>query len=290
MRTLLVLGGAGQLGSEFGRLDLDGSWRIVPLSRADFDATSSANLQSILSAHAPDVVVNCVAATHVDWCEDHADDAHLLNAGFARTAARAAYALGAGFIQVSTDYVFGGGTHRTPIPADAPPAPVNVYGSSKALGETWAQEAHPDCKVVRVSALFGVAGASGKGGNFIETMLKLAHSRPELRVVDDQVTAPTHARDAAAAIVALAGHGVPGVYHAVSGGAASWCDLAREALLIAGLATPVVGIPTADYPTPAQRPAYSVLDNAGLASAGAVMPQWRDAVAGYMAARPAPAA
>lgn len=283
----MVLGSGGQLGREFSRLASDGVSRVIGLSRPDFDARDPTGLDRLLAGHTPDVVVNCVAATNVDGCEGAPEEAERLNATFARAAARAARDAGARFVQVSTDYVFGGEDRDSPIPVDAHPAPVNVYGCTKARGEAFAQDALPDCLVVRVSALFGVTGASGKGGNFIETILRLGRERPELRVVDDQFTAPTHAADAAAAIVTLAAGGSPGIHHAVSSGQATWCDLARAVLEDGGIDTPVTGIATRDFPARAVRPAYSVLDNSGLAAAGAAMPHWREAVTGYMKARQA---
>lgn len=286
MQRLAILGANGQLGSELARLAGE-AWSVTALTRHVFDAVDPAGLEGLLSAAEPQVVINCVAATHVDRCEDEPEMARRINTSFAGAAASASRAIGARFVQVSTDFVFGGGAERSPLAEDAARAPVNVYGRTKADGEDAAREACADCQVVRVAALYGHAGASGKGGNFVETMLKLARDQAEIAVVADQVTSPTHAPDAAAAILHLAKHTGPGVYHAAGAGQASWFDLAEAALRESGLTSSVRPISTADYPTRAARPAYSALSNAKLDASGFAMPPWRDGLARYLAGRAA---
>ena len=190
-------------------------------------------------------------------------------------------------MQVSTDYVFGGQTQRAPLDEDAAPAPVNVYGATKALGETLAQLESDDVIVARVASLFGVAGASGKGGNFVETMIKFGRERGALKVVADQMMSPTSSWDAAEAILDLIKvEADPGVYHVVNSGAASWRDFAAAVIDRAGVAATVSAIPTSEFPTPARRPPYSVLANAKVEKAlGRSMPPWQDALDRYLTAK-----
>jgi dTDP-4-dehydrorhamnose reductase len=201
--------------------------------------------------------------------------------------AKACGAKGARLVQVSTDYVYGGQAERTPLTEDVGRAPVNVYGATKALGEDLARLEHDDVIVARVASLFGVAGASGKGGNFVETMLRFGRERGRLTVVDDQVMSPTASWDAGEAILDLIAAEAPaGVYHVVNAGVASWCDFARDIIARARVAAEVVPIPTSQFPTPARRPPYSALSNAKLEAAiGRPMPPWTDALDRYLAAK-----
>lgn len=291
-RRVAVLGANGQLGAEFRRLHAAGAdWELIPLGRTDFDALDPASVERRLGALAFDVLVNCVAATRVDDCETDCGRATAVNARFPAAVARACARRSAKMVQVSTDYVFGGGRARSPLDEAAPRAPVNVYGATKAMGEDLARLEHDRVVVVRVASLFGTAGASGKGGNFVETMLRLGREPKPLRVVTDQHMSPTYAVDAAGAILALAlGDAEDGVWHAVNSGDASWWEFACEIARLAGFAAPVEPIASAAFPTPARRPAYSVLDNRKLLAAGVAMGAWPDALRRYMREREARAA
>ncbi|HWT52892.1 MAG TPA: dTDP-4-dehydrorhamnose reductase, partial [Caulobacter sp.] len=234
-----------------------------------------------------DVAINCVAVTRVDDCENDPAPAVAINAHFAGRLAKACAAKGARLVQVSTDYVYGGQDQREPLSEEVGRAPVNVYGATKALGEDLARLEHDDVIVARVASLFGVAGASGKGGNFVETMIRLGKDRGRLTVVDDQVMSPTASWDAGEAILDLIAAEAPaGVYHAVNSGVASWCGFAAEIVAKAGVAAEVVPIPTSHFPTPARRPPYSALSNAKLeATLARSMPHWTDALDRYLAAK-----
>jgi dTDP-4-dehydrorhamnose reductase len=210
-----------------------------------------------------------------------------VNAHFAGRLAKACAAKGARLVQVSTDYVYGGQPERAPLTEDVGRAPVNVYGATKALGEDLARLEHDDVIVARVASLFGVAGASGKGGNFVETMIRLGKARGRLTVVDDQIMSPTASWDAGEALLDLIAAQAPaGVYHVVNTGVASWRDFARDIIAKAGVAAEVAPIPTSQFPTPARRPPYSALSNAKLEAAiGRAMPHWTDALDRYLAAK-----
>jgi dTDP-4-dehydrorhamnose reductase len=190
------------------------------------------------------------------------------------------------FVHFSTDYVFGGGGHSEPIPEVAAKAPINVYGASKCMGENLAALVGCDTLILRVASLFGVAGASGKGGNFVETMLRLGKERGLLNVVNDQYMSPTATADVADATLKLIGVGAPaGIWHVVNTGAASWYDFAKQIVACSGIAAEVNPIQSSDYPTPARRPSYSVLSNSKLGSALGEIRTWKEALKDYMIAK-----
>lgn len=281
---IALFGANGQLGSDLVAQSAQRGLDLVPVTRAQVDAADPTAGFDDLDF---DVAINCVAATRVDDCEKDPAPAVAINAHFAGRLAKACAAKGARLVQVSTDYVYGGQDQREPLSEDVGRAPVNVYGATKALGEDLARLEHDDVLVARVASLFGVAGASGKGGNFVETMLRFGKERGRLTVVDDQVMSPTASWDAGEAILDLIGAKAPaGVYHVVNAGVASWCDFAQAIIAKAGVAAEVVPIPTSQFPTPARRPPYSALSNARLEAAiGRPMPHWTDALDRYLAAK-----
>lgn len=286
--NILVLGANGQLGSEIMQLGAERSTlNCRGLGRPGIDAFNLAASETALAATSFDVLINCVASTRVDDCERLGSEAMATNAHFAALAAKLCRQRGARLVQVSTDYVFGGQPERSPIVEDTPRRPLNVYGATKALGEELAVFEHDDVLIVRVASLFGPAGASGKGGNFVETMIRLGQERGALGVVADQFMSPTSATDAAAAILDLIEIGAPrGTYHAVNAGEASWCEFAARIVDRAGVAARVEPITTAEFPTPARRPPYSVLSRTRLEQTiGRPMPEWQDALDRYLVAK-----
>lgn len=289
MPRIALFGANGQLGSDLVALADRRGLDLVAVTRAQVDAADPAAGFDDLSF---DVAINCVAVTHVDGCEKDPAPAVAINAHFAERLAKACAARGARLVQVSTDYVYGGQRQREPLSEEVGRAPVNVYGATKALGEDLARLEHDDVIVARVASLFGVAGASGKGGNFVETMIRLGRERGRLTVVDDQVMSPTASWDAAEAILDLIAAQAPaGVYHVVNSGVASWCAFAQAIIDKArvtkdGVAAEVAPISTSQFPTPARRPPYSALSNAKLEAAiGRPMASWTDALDRYLAAK-----
>ena len=165
-------------------------------------------------------------------------------------------------------------------------APVNVYGASKAMGETLARLESDDVVVLRVASLFGVAGASGKGGNFDETMIRAGRDRGALRVVDDQTMSPTATETSRASWRGSCGTAArPGIYHVVNAGSATWFEFAREIVRRAGVEAEVAPCATSEYPVRAARPAYGVLDNAKASAAFGALPPWQDALERYLRAK-----
>ncbi len=268
---LLLLGGNGQVGRELRR-SLAALGELVVATRgggagdaaADFDAPES--LVGLIARIAPDVVVNAAAHTAVDQAEQDRDAAFRVNAEAPAVLARACAARGALLLHYSTDYVFDGNATR-PYREDDPTAPLGVYGESKLAGEVAIRDSGARHAILRTAWVY-----AAHGRNFLRTMLRLASERDELRVVADQVGAPTPASWIADATAAMLRRGIEdaGTWHVVADGETSWHGFAsaimREAVA-AGLlarAPSVLPIGTADYPTPARRPAYSVLDTARL--------------------------
>ena len=201
----------------------------------------------------------------------------------------AAQELGAKLVHISTDYVFSGESvsHSTPYTEFDTPLPLNVYGRSKLAGEDMVRHLCQRHFIVRTSALFGVAGSSGKGGNFVETILQLARERSELRVVSDQVFSPTYTRDLAGKLAQLINTEYYGIFHITNSGSCSWYEFAKEILNLAGLRTPAIPIttPTAS-PQEARRPGFSVLDNYHLRLLGMDdMRPWQEALRDYMVSK-----
>lgn len=244
----------------------DAGWDLVALPRSEFDIADPVSAARILEGEFGklDWVVNLAAYTGVDKAESEpqlAFEANTLGPGYL---ARAAQTSGARFLHISTDFVFDG-TARSPIPEDAPTAPLGVYGQSKRQGELAVLDAAPDAVIVRTAWLYGPHGRS-----FPRTMIELYLAGRELRVVADQVGCPTYTADLADTLVAVLVKNAPGaIYHATGPEAMSWHAFATLAIEVATGSRPELSaIGTEEYPTPAKRPAYSVLDCTGLARCG----------------------
>ncbi|WP_164156864.1 dTDP-4-dehydrorhamnose reductase [Sandarakinorhabdus rubra] len=254
---VLVAGSGGQLGRALAATVPAGVTLVAP-PEAEFDICDAAHMAAVVAAAAPDLVINAAAWTAVDKAEAEEAAALQVNAVAVGHLAAAAAAAGARFVQVSTDYVFDGNAGR-PYAPDARPAPASAYGRTKLAGEVAARAHHPAPLILRTAWVYAAAG-----NNFVATMLRLMRERAEVRVVADQIGTPTHARSLARAIWALKAHN--GIFHWTDAGIASWYDFAvaihDEALHLGLLAraVPVIPITTDDYPTPARRPAFGVLD------------------------------
>jgi dTDP-4-dehydrorhamnose reductase len=283
---LLVAGAQGQLARAM--IELAPSATDVTafaLGRPALDLTAPASVLKTLADFKPDVIVNAAAYTAVDKAEAEPDAAMALNADGPARLAEAADKMGAILIHVSTDYVFDG-TKATPYVEDDPTAPLGAYGRSKLAGEEAVRAATARHIILRTAWVHSPFGA-----NFVKTMLRLAADRPEVRVVDDQIGSPTYAPHLAEAILAIARTALAdadaarfGTYHAAGTGAVTWCGMAREVMRVSaslgGPSANVAAITTAEYPTPARRPANSRLDCAKLATVfGVTLPRWEEGVA-----------
>jgi len=253
---VLLTGRTGQVGWELERC-LATLGELVAADRALLDLSHPQTVAACVRSNRPDLIVNAAAYTAVDQAEEESRDCFAVNAESVGVLAQEAAMLGALLVHYSTDYVFDG-AKRSPYVETDPTGPLNTYGRSKLAGEQ--QIVRSGCRhlILRTSWVYGM-----RGRNFARTMLRLARERPQLRVVDDQVGAPTWSRDVAAATMAALSQPDPvqGLYHIAAGGSTSWFGFTGRLLQFAGLDTPVVPIATRDYPTAAARPAYSVLDS-----------------------------
>jgi dTDP-4-dehydrorhamnose reductase len=250
---------------------------VIALPRGGLDITDRAAVERAVSAEGPEAIVNCAAWTDVDGAEEQEAAAHTVNAAGAGHVAGAAAAAGVRLVHVSTDYVFDGRADR-PYVESAVTSPMSAYGRTKLAGERAVAEAGGRPVIVRSAWLFGVGG-----GNFVATMLALADGRDHVSVVTDQIGSPTWTGHLAPALVALAEQQQQGLMHVAGSGACSWHELASEAFRRAGVACEVRETTTAAMPRPAPRPAYSALGSDRQDAPR--LPDWREGVAGYLAAR-----
>ncbi len=276
---ILVFGKSGQVGQGLAN-DLAGLGEIRVLGRADVDLTDLGALKSAIETHRPNILINAAAYTAVDRAESEPNIAQVVNVDASRVMADACHDLDALMIHYSTDYVFDGQADHPYVETDAV-APQGVYGRTKLDGERAVQDSGAKHLILRTSWVY-----SNHGRNFLQTMLRLAQERKELRVVDDQIGTPTYAgvlSHATAALVKQAG-GLSaaqlGLYHVTCTGHTSWCGFAQAILQDAGINDVKVNpISTAEYPTPARRPPYSVLDTTKFTRTFDIaLPAWRDAL------------
>jgi dTDP-4-dehydrorhamnose reductase len=279
---ILLTGGDGQVGTEFRR-QAPAHWRIAAPDERELDLTDLDATRAAVASKAWSAVINAAAYTAVDKAESDAVTAWRINALAPAVLAEATAKAGVPLVHISTDYVFSGDKTGLYVEGD-PIGPQGVYGASKAGGELAVRTGNPRHVILRTAWL-----VSPHGNNFVKTMLRLGVERPALRVVDDQRGCPTSAGDLAAAIITvterlIADPGAPvGLYHFVNSGEASWCEFARAIFAMAepfGRAAPSVeAITTADYPTPARRPANSRLSTDALRRDFGVTPRpWREAM------------
>jgi dTDP-4-dehydrorhamnose reductase len=257
---------------------------IVPVGRPELDLARLEGINSALEAARPDVIIAAAAYTQVDKAESEPELAFAINERGSRAVARSASKLGVPLIHLSTDYVFNG-AKMSPYTEDDPIGPTGVYGSSKLAGEHAVLAEHHDSVVLRTAWVY-----SPFGGNFVKTILRLAADRDEISVVDDQRGNPTSALDIADGLLRVAANlcgsddtGLRGVFHMTSAGEASWAELAEAIFALSaetgGDSASVKRIRTADYPTPAKRPANSSLDSSKLARRhGVRLPEWRSSL------------
>jgi dTDP-4-dehydrorhamnose reductase len=271
-----VVGSAGQLGREI--VTLLGGELAWAGDRAEIDVTDGTAVSALVARVRPDVVFNAAAYNRVDAAESEPQTAFAVNASAPHVLARAARDAGALLVHYSTDYVFDGTASR-PYREDDAPHPLGVYGASKLAGEMLVAASGVEHLVVRTSGVLGRGGSEQKGGSFVERIVAQARAGEALRVVADQVFAPTCAADLAAASLALVRAGGRGVFHVTNAGSCSWHELASAALAASGLAVPVERITLAELRLSARRPAYSVLD--GRRYLGLGLPplrSWREAL------------
>jgi len=273
--NILVTGGNGQLGLSIRKVAAEyPQYTFFYTDLPEGDIAERQAMEALVTRHGIGLIVNCAAYTAVDRAESEPDAAWRANALGAGVLAALCADRGLALVHISTDYVFDG-TAAAPYTEDQPVHPMGVYGRTKAEGERMIAESGCRAAVVRTAWLY-----SEFGNNFVKTMLRLGAERERLTVVDDQRGTPTYAPDLARAILTLVGRGVEGfeIYHFSDRGEISWYDFARRIFELTGNPIEVVPVGTKDYPTPARRPAYSVLDKSKIEAAGVKVPDWGDSL------------
>ncbi len=275
----VVLGGrTGLLGQSLVLALRNGGWDAVPVGRDDVDVLDAERLADFIDKASPQTVFNTVAWTQVDLAEEHEQEAAQLNRALPASLGRIVRGTGMHLVHLSTDFVFNG-RKTTPYTTDDTPDPASVYGATKLAGETALLSIAPDnCCVVRTAWLFGPGRR-----NFVQTILGLCAAKDDIQVVHDQTGSPTYTVDLAAGCVRLAELRATGLFHVVNAGQASWCELASEAVHLAGLHCKVHAITSKDWPQKAARPAYSVLDTSRFTEVTGIVPRpWPQALRDYI--------
>ncbi|MBO7539803.1 MAG: dTDP-4-dehydrorhamnose reductase [Prevotella sp.] len=275
--NILITGCNGQLGNEMQLLEESHPQHTYfNTDVQELDITDQEAIETFIENHQIDGIVNCAAYTAVDKAEDNEELCTRLNAEAPAYLAAAIGKRGGWMIQISTDYVFDG-TQHTPYTEEADTCPNSVYGKTKLVGEFNVQKFCEQSMIIRTAWLY-----STFGNNFVKTMIRLGKEKPELGVIFDQIGTPTYARDLAVAIFAVIEQGiVPGIYHFSNEGVISWYDFTKAIHRIAGITTcHVRPLHTSEYPTPANRPHYSVLDKTKIKQTyNLEVPYWEESLA-----------
>lgn len=276
MKKILITGCNGQLGRAINKQYANTDYELVNTDVAELDITNVDAVVSMMKEVKPYAIINCAAHTGVDACETDQDNAYRINAIGPRNLSIAATQVGAKMIHISTDYVFEGNATKPYTEFDTV-NPQGMYGFTKLAGENFVKEFAKDYFIIRTAWLYG------DGKNFVKTMLRLSETNDKVRVVGDQFGSPTSASELAKMIAHLVPTQNYGLFHGTCEGACSWADFAKEIFRLAGKKTVVEAITTAEYPTPAVRPAYSVLDNYMLKlTSDFTFASWEEAIKEYM--------
>lgn len=274
---ILVTGYNGQLGFDVVKELEIRNIQCKGVDMADFDITDKTAVYDYVKSYAPDAVIHCAAYTAVDRAEDDIDTCTKVNVLGSENLARVCGEIGAKMVYISTDYVYGG-KGEAPFEVSDPTAPRNVYGKTKLAGEEAVKKYCKKSFIIRTSWVFGI-----NGGNFVKTMLRLADTHPTLTVVADQIGSPTYTPDLAKLICDMVVTEKYGTYHGTNENYCSWCEFATEIMKMAGKATTVKPVTTAEYGAKAERPLNSRLSKKCLDDAGfSRLPSWQDALGRYL--------
>ncbi len=282
---ILLLGSNGQLGHDIVKMNAlsHDPFMIQAWTRNQLDISTLDNIKTTLEKTSFDVLINCTSYHQTDQVEKNPHLAFIINAFAVKEMANVCREKKALFLHISTDYVFNDSKDNTPLEETACPAPLNIYGASKLMGESLSQAVHDTTIIFRVASLFGVAGASGKGGNFVETMIRIGREKGTIHVIADQIMSPTSTTSIANMILMALRKKIPaGIYHAVNTGSASWYEFAKNIIEKAQIKAVVHPIKAAEYPSIAVRPSYSALSNQKLARLIGQIPSWQEALDSYL--------
>lgn len=282
VKSVLVIGPNGQLGSELVKTFIRDDWKVISISHEQMPVENAELVNALLKANKVDWVINTAAFHKLDECEKDIPKSYLINSYGASNVARVASDLGMRSVFISSDYVFSGEVdERSSYKESDQASPINVYGHSKLAGEIATLASNPNNVVVRISSVFGSTGSSGKGGNFIESILKKARNHDDLKVIDDIRMSPTYAVDAALTILRALNQDYSGVLHAANANSASWFELATVSLQLAGIPAQIDRSCT-NWDGVPRRPKNSTLDVSLAATLTSNTPPWQDAVLRYL--------
>ncbi len=278
--TILVTGSNGQLGSELNIISAYEPYRFIFTDIEELDLTDGSEVNSFFNTNKIDFCINCAAYTSVDQAEKNVEAARAVNVDAVQNLAEACTIYGTYLIHISTDFVFRGNAYL-PLNEEAKPDPISVYGFTKLEGENIAMKTNPKTLIIRTSWLY-----SSFGNNFVKTMIRLGKERGELGVIADQIGTPTYASDLAKAIMEIIKNAEDyeldqncGLYHYSSEGVASWYDFAKAVFDIKSMDVKVRPLSTLEYPTPAKRPQYSIMDKSKIKEVfNLKIPYWRDSL------------
>jgi dTDP-4-dehydrorhamnose reductase len=281
---IAVIGSAGQLGTDLvDILRRAEDYEVFGFGHQEIECSNPVSIEKALERVHPEIVVNCAAFVRVDDAENRPEEAFRVNSVGALNVARACARLDALCVYVSTDFVFDG-TKGAPYTETDTPHPINVYGVSKLAGEYLVQANCRRWLIARMASLFGRAGSSGKGGNWVETILAKARAGERLRLIDDVWMSPTYSRDAAQALERLFRQKTTGIFHLTNLGNCTWYEFACKTLDLAGLGNQVEPISSANYPAQARRPRNSSLETTKLdLSLKETRRPWAEALKDYLA-------
>lgn len=280
-KKVAIIGANGQLGSDlcevFSRFH-----DVIPLTHADIEITDIEMTLDVLKRIKPDIILNTAAYHNVPKCEQNPELSFKVNSLGALNVAKIADELKVINVYYSTDYVFDG-VKKSPYIEDDRPNPLNVYGSTKLLGEYYTLNYSTKSYVIRISGIYGKTPCRAKGGNFITTMVKLAKERPEVKVVNDEILTPTPTRVIAEKTVELIETDAFGLYHLTCEGECSWYEFAKVIFETLDIKTPLYPVSAKDFPSSVKRPSYSVLENLNFKKLNlSEMPFWKDALIEFL--------
>lgn len=274
---VIVTGAKGQLAQDVLRQLEHTDLQVYGVDREELDITNNEAVHAYINEIKPDAIMHCAAYTNVDAAEEDIDTAYKVNGLGTKYLAQAAGEIGAKMLYISTDYVFDG-TAKNPYKTSEPTKPLGVYGETKLAGETFVQQYVDKFFIVRTAWVFGVFG-----NNFVKTMLRLGKEHDEISVVHDQIGSPTYTVDLARFMIELIRSEKYGIYHATNAGICSWYEFAVEIFKQAEMDVNVKPVTTEEFPRPAERPKYSVLDKKKIEEEGFLpLQDWKTAVASYL--------
>jgi dTDP-4-dehydrorhamnose reductase len=276
---IAIIGSTGQLGTDLVKI-LQNEHEVIGLTHKDIEVSDYKSCL-ILKELKPEVIINTAAFHKTDQCEEEPLKTFSVNTIGAKNVATISKEINAITVYISTDYVFDG-SKTEPYTEEDTPNPINTYGISKLAGEFYTKQ-NPKHYIIRVASLFGIAGASGKGGNFVETMIKKALNKEVINVVDDMWMSPTYTKDAALIIKKILEANIPyGIYHATNKGYCTWFQFAQEIFKLTGLTPIIKPIKTDQLQMKAKRPRFSALESIKLPKYGIQARRWEEALHEYL--------